>query len=135
MTNQTKQLVLIKEFNIPILMNKNQMMTVNNYAKIHWAIKSKLKNEYKKLLTDWFIDGSKIPEVCHMHWTPTYKDKRRRDSINLASVVKLAEDVLVEAGSMRDDNQTTHTLYPGSFNTALSNNMLNVKIYAEQDIF
>ncbi len=75
---------LIKEFNVPMLMNKNQLCTINNWAKVHWAVKSKIKNEYKQLLSDWFLDGVKIPEDAHIMWTPTYKDSRRRDSINLA---------------------------------------------------
>ena len=130
-----KETVLLKEFSVPILMNKNQLMTINNYGRIHWAVKSKIKNEYKKLLTDWFLDGEKIPEDSHMVWTPTYKDRRRRDSINMASVVKIIEDVLVDTGSLVDDNQTTHTLTPGEVNPASVNHMLNVKIYGKKDVF
>jgi len=126
---------LIKEFSVPILMNKNQMCTINNYARIHWAVKSKLKNEYRKLLINWFLDGEKIPEDSHFVWTPMYKDKRRRDSINISSVAKLVEDTLVETKSLVDDNKTTHTLTPGSVNTSLAAHMLNIKIYGPEDIF
>ncbi len=82
--NNSEELVLVKQFSVPILMNKSQMMTINNFSRVHWATKSKIKNEYKQLLSNWFLDGTKIPENSHIHWLPRYKDARRRDSINLA---------------------------------------------------
>ena len=129
------QQVLLKEFNVPMLMNKNQLMSINNFSRIHWSVKSKIKNEYKKLLSDWFLDGTKIPENSHIVWTPTYRDKRRRDAINLAAIAKIIEDSLVDTGSLEDDNNTTHTIYPGSVNTKLVNHMLNIKIYGDKNIF
>ncbi len=120
---------LLKELSIPILMNKNHMMTINNYAKIHWATKSKIKNEYKSLLNDWFMDGEKLPEDCHFVWEPIYKDNRRRDSINMASIAKIIEDVFVATGSFDDDNQTEHTFLKGTRNTKAAQHMLRVQIY------
>ena len=133
--NNSEELVLVKQFAVPILMNKSQMMTINNYSRVHWATKSKIKNEYKQLLSNWFLDGSKIPENSHIHWLPTYKDARRRDSINLASVAKIIEDVLVETGSLSDDNKTTHTLHPGSHDKSLLNHTLTVYVYERKPIF
>ena len=127
--------ILIKSFNVPILMNKNQLMTINNFSRVHWATKSKIKNEYKQLLSNWFMDGSKIPENSHIVWTPTYKDARIRDSINLASIAKIVEDVLVETNSLDNDNQTSHTFHPGSHDKTLSRHMLRVDIYSKQPVF
>ena len=75
---------LIKELNIPMMMHKNKLLTQNNFASLHWATKSKIKNEYKKLLADWFLDGQTIPADSHFIWTATYNDARRRDPLNLS---------------------------------------------------
>ena len=51
------------------------------------------------------------------------------------AICKIIEDVLVDTGSMIDDNKTTHIINPGAANNALSQHMLNVKIYGEEAIF
>ena len=120
---------LLKEFNIPAMMHKNKLMTQNNFATVHWATKSKIKNEYKKLLSDWFLDHEPLPEKCHFIWQPTYKDARRRDSINTSAMAKVCEDTIVEIGSLPDDNKTSHTLLPGIIDKEANQHMINLKIF------
>jgi len=120
---------IIMEVNLPMMMNKNKLMTINNWATIHWAVKSKIKNEYKQLLKEWFLDETvKLPEDIHFIWQPIYKDNRKRDSINNAAQIKVIEDSMVELGILTDDNKTSHTILPGKSNKALSNHIFELKI-------
>lgn len=141
---------LIKEMTLPMLMlnkrkkvkdketkknkyiNSSQLMTINNFATIHWSDKSKIKNEYKDLLKSWFIDGQKLPEDIIFVWEPTYADARRRDSINIASISKIVEDIFVEQEALVDDNQTSHVFLSGSIDKNLNEHKLNLRIFGKE---
>lgn len=114
-----------------MMMNKNKLCTINNWASTHYMAKSRIKNEYKELLMSFFLDGEKIPEDSIFVWTPEYKDKRRRDSINSAAIAKVIEDTIVITGSMIDDNKTSHLLLPGTVDKSLNEHLMNIKIYSQ----
>ena len=120
---------LLKEFKIPFMMKKNSIMTINSWATQHWSTKSRLKNEYKDLLKCWFIDDDLLPRDLHFEWFPTYRDKRKRDAINVAPSIKVFEDCLVENGNLFDDDNTSHYIYPRAFDKSLQSHMLGIKIY------
>lgn len=89
------------------------MCSINNWATIHWHAKSEIKNKYKNLLKEWYISDKKLPEDIFFVWQPIYTDKRRRDSLNQASICKIIEDSFVESEVLIDDNKTGHILLPG----------------------
>lgn len=122
----------VKEINIPIPMHKNRIMTINNWATVHWSAKSKIKNEFKSLLRDWFLDeDEELNKSCVFVWEPTYKDNRKRDSINLASVSKIIEDTIVEIGCMPDDDETEHFFKTRKVDKNIVQHTLNLKIYTK----
>ncbi len=127
------ELVLLDTLTVPILMNKNRMCSINNWATMHWSIKSKLKNEYKALLENWFLDGKILPEDCFFVWEPAYKDKRKHDSLNQASICKIIEDTFVKVGSLPDDDKTNHILMAGAVDKSLINHQIKVQIFGKKD--
>lgn len=108
-------------------------MTINSWATQHWAIKSKLKNQYKETLKNWFLDNEKLPEELHFEWFPVYKDKRKRDSINIAPTIKIFEDCLTELGCIDDDDKTSHHIHRRKVDSTLSMHQLKVIIYERKD--
>lgn len=123
--------IKVKELNIPIPMHKNRIMTINNFATVHWSVKSRIKNEFKSLLKEWFFDDTLLDKECVFVWEPTYKDNRKRDSINLASVSKIIEDTLVEMNSLEDDDMTEHFFKKRNVDKKKVQHMLNLKIYTK----
>lgn len=143
------ELELIKTIRIPILMYEHmkkkkdketgksvkykasEMCSINNWATIHWHAKSELKNKYKSLLSSWIISSEKIPEDCYFLWQPIYTDKRKRDSLNQASIAKIIEDTFVQVGALQDDNLTNHILLSGLIDESAKEHMLLVRIYGK----
>lgn len=125
-----QDLYLVKTITIPIMMNKNRVCTINNWATTHWATKSKLKNKYKELLKDFFISGShSLKEDCFLVWYPMYKDARKHDSINLATVSKIVEDVFTEVKAWEDDDNTSHILLNGEIDKSLTEHLVRLQIF------
>lgn len=120
---------LLKEFKVPIMMNKKAICTINSWSNLHWATKSKLKNQYKEMLKSWFLDDEKLPKELHIETQPIYKDKRKRDAINCATSIKVIEDCLVEIGALEDDDMTSHCIKARMIDTALINHELVIKLY------
>lgn len=110
-------------------MNRKRIMTINNWSSVHWATKSKVKNKYKDLLKNWFLDGEVLPADLHFDVLPVYKDKRRRDTINIAPSLKVFEDCLVELGSLVDDDNTSFHLRAKQCDKSLKEHELRIKIY------
>lgn len=109
-------------------------MTINSWAVQHWAVKSKLKNQFKDLLKSWFLDDSiKLPKEIHFEWQPFYKDNRKKDAINTAPTIKIVEDCLVELECLEDDDLTSHHIKPRIVDKSLANHKLEVKIYRRLD--
>lgn len=120
---------LLSTLHIPMMKNKNQVMTINNFAKVHWAVKSKVKNYYKELIKTWFLSDEKLPNNLHFDVQPVYKDARRRDTINVAPSLKVFEDCLTEAGIIEDDDNTSFMLRPKLIDCELKEHELRIKIY------
>ena len=108
---------------------KNQVMTINNYASIHHHAKTKVKNHYKDLLKSWFLTDEVLPNELHFDVLPVYKDRRRRDTINIAPSLKVFEDCLVEIGSLEDDDNTSFHLRAKIVDKTLKEHELRIKIY------
>jgi len=120
---------LLKTLVLPMMMNRKRIMTINNWSSVHWATKSKVKNKYKDLLKNWFLDGEVLPADLHFDVLPVYKDKRRRDTINIAPSLKVFEDCLVELGSLVDDDNTSFHLRAKQCDKSLKEHELRIKIY------
>ena len=125
---------LIASMNLPFMMKGNAIMTINSWGTQHWAVKSKIKNQFKDLVKSWFLDDSvKLPKNIHFEWQPIYKDNRKKDAINVAPTIKVVEDSLVELGCLEDDDLTSHHIKVRIVDKALSNHNLEVKIFIRND--
>lgn len=125
---------LIASMNLPFMMKGNAIMTINSWGTQHWAVKSKIKNQFKDLVKSWFLDDSvKLPKNIHFEWQPIYKDNRKKDAINVAPTIKVVEDSLVELGCLEDDDLTSHHIKVRIVDKTLSNHKLEVKIFTRND--
>lgn len=125
---------LIASMNLPFMMKGNAIMTINSWGTQHWAVKSKIKNQFKDLVKSWFLDDSvKLPKNIHFEWQPIYKDNRKKDAINVAPTIKVVEDSLVELGCLEDDDLTSHHIKVRIVDKTLSNHKLVVKIFIRND--
>ena len=89
-------MVLLKSLSLPFMMKGNAIMTINSWGTQHWAVKSKIKNEFKDFLKSWFLDGDeKLPKELHFEWQPVYKDNRKKDAINVAPTIKVNQELMV----------------------------------------
>lgn len=112
------------------MMKGNAIMTINSWGTQHWAVKSKIKNEFKDFLKSWFLDGDeRLPKELHFEWQPIYKDNRKKDAINTAPTIKVIEDSLVELGCLEDDDLTSHHIKVRKIDKSRSSHALEVKIY------
>ena len=119
---------------LPFMMKGNSIMTINSWGTQHWAVKSKIKNQFKDLVKSWFLDDSvKLPKNIHFEWQPIYKDNRKKDAINVAPTIKVVEDSLVELGCLEDDDLTSHHIKVRIVDKTLSNHKLVVKIFIRND--
>lgn len=123
-------MIEIARLSVPFLMKGKEVMTINSWGKQHWAVKSKLKNQYKDLIKSWFLDDSiKLPKTIHFEWQPVYKDNRKKDAINVAPTVKIVEDCLVELGCLEDDDLTSHYIKVRIVDKTISSHKLDLVIY------
>jgi len=124
---------LLTELSVPMMVyrtkNKNLLATINNYASMHFMVKSKLKNQYKELLKEWFLDTGKLPKTLHFDVQPIYKDRRRRDAINTSPSLKVLEDCLVELCVLEDDDDTEWFIRHKQIDTTMNEHKFVIKIY------
>ena len=123
-------LKLITSIQVPFMMKGKAIMTINSWGTQHWAVKSKIKNQFKDLVKAWFLDDTiKLPKNLHFEWQPLYKDNRKKDAINVAPTIKVIEDCLVELGCLEDDDETSHHIKARIIDKSLTNHLLKVNIY------
>lgn len=123
-------LKLITSIKVPFMMKGKAIMTINSWGTQHWAVKSKIKNQFKDLVKSWFLDDTiKLPKNLHFEWQPLYKDNRKKDAINTAPTIKVIEDCLVELGCLEDDDETSHHIKARIIDKSLTNHLLKVNIY------
>lgn len=82
---------------------KRYYLNMNGYRNWHFQISNNLKKKYKELIKDQVKD-LKLRRVG-IDYQLYYKDKRKRDKMNIVCVVsKFFLDALVEYGCIDDDN-------------------------------
>ena len=126
-----KQRILKTKFPYPKIGRgkyKNQLLTLNNLLKCHWSLISKIKSDLKTVLREWFF--AENPDEPYSYLVISFrilsKDKRNHDAINVAYIAKIAEDVLVDLGWVKDDNQNKIILEPSRYEEGLSETMIEV---------
>jgi Holliday junction resolvase RusA-like endonuclease len=106
-----------------------QIVSLNNTARWHRYGKTKIKNQYKEILTSFYI---REPTECYRKANITFKilrhNKRKIDPDALSWVYKWFIDAFTEAGWLVDDDQITYTLVPATYIEGLNETMVDVSI-------
>jgi len=110
-----------------------QLCTLNNYQRwIRWN-KTEIKNQYKQLLSDFFIPEpeSEPRDKILLHYQVLRHNKRRIDSMNvIAFSDKWCLDLMVDIGHLIDDDKCTHIIEPAIYCDGLNETMLKLKVYS-----
>ena len=92
------------------------LLTLNNWNKIHWSQRNKIKNAFKEQLKEWFIPYSSRNSEALKLTLQLITPQRHIDAINLALVIKWIEDVLIEKNWILDDKNNTIVILPTIIN-------------------
>jgi len=96
---------------------KEQLVTLNNTSKWFRYGVTKIKNEYKNLLKEFFISSN--PNPPYKELIITYRilrdSKRKLDSDNIIWNIKWFTDVLTETNWLVDDDKVTFTIFPTEY--------------------
>ena len=107
---------------------KNQLLTLNNLMKCHWSLISKIKGDLKVSLREWFF--AENPDDPYdwliVRFRIVSKDKKRHDAVNTAYIAKIAEDVLVDLGWVKDDDRNKVVFEPTVHEEGLKETMIEV---------
>ena len=93
---------------------KGQLATLNKLPYFYRYGITKLKNEFKDMMKNWYIPehtGKKY-RWAEIHYTILRENKRKIDSDSNAIWTKYVQDVLVEQGYLIDDDQCRVVLEP-----------------------
>lgn len=122
-------------FNIPLPKgrgkNKNKIASLNEIPKWHWSSVAKVKQEYKSIISDWYIgsyDGEPLSSM-----TIVFKIKRHNkkilDSDNIGFIIKWTIDAIKESGWLTDDDQITYLVEPSVLDRDLIESLIEVSCY------
>lgn len=142
-TNQN----LLFEFHTPLPKYKEQVISLNNINKWYRFQSSKIKNEYKELLKDWYIPTpDNTYEALYIEFHLYRHNKRTLDSDNLGFIIKWTIDAIKEInwkidttgkkpktiknpGWMIDDDNITYLVKPAILNTDLEETEIKVRVF------
>ena len=119
------------EIVIPLAMwkskGKSQIISLNNTSRWHRYGATRIKNEYKQLLTDFFIPEPLSPlRHIHLSYQILRHNKRKLDSDAIAWVTKWFVDTLTDVGWLIDDDQVHFCITPSVFTKGLNETQLRV---------
>ena len=99
---------------IPSGKYKGQLATMNRLPLFHRYGITKIKQEFKQLLEEWYI--KKNTEIkykkAEIHFTIQRNSNRKIDSDSMSYMVKYVIDTLVHQKFLEDDDQCRITLEP-----------------------
>jgi Holliday junction resolvase RusA-like endonuclease len=118
------------EFNIAAPKYKNQVVSLNNINKwLRWS-KSKISNDYKNMLNDFYIPEP--TEQLRSSWIrfDLYRHNGKvLDSDNLGIIVKWTIDAIKQKGWLEDDNQVTYSIFPSIMDRNLVETEIKVSMF------
>jgi hypothetical protein len=101
------------ELLIPYPKKSNQLLSINNWNRWHWATRNKIKKEFKDLVKNWFLDEQIEPmRAVEIKAQLLRKGNRKFDAINLAIAIKIFEDCLTELNYIKDDDKNKIIIEP-----------------------
>jgi hypothetical protein len=108
---------------------KNQLVSMNNWSRLHWAVKSKIKNRIKDFVKNWVIPEAESKyESLELEFQVIRHCNRKFDVINTSVICKLFEDSLTELGYVDDDCRNKIILMPTKYDFNLKETMFRIRI-------
>lgn len=123
------------DFTIPLPKGKggkkNAIASINEVAKWHWNMVSKVKTEYKDLIKQWYLEENSGNKYRTMLIVFKLKRHNRRilDSDNLGFIIKWTIDAIKEQQWLTDDDQVYYLVEPAVLNTDLIESSIEVECY------
>lgn len=97
--------ILTSPLKIPYTSKKEFSLNMNTYRNTHFQCLNKVKIKYKEEMKDQIMELPVFNHIDCIEYTMYYPDKRKRDGMNVASVIsKFFLDALTEYGIIEDDN-------------------------------
>jgi hypothetical protein len=118
-------------------MYKNQVISLNNIPKWYRFHQSKIKNEYKDMLKEWYIPTPKKEYTSlYIEFHLFRHNKRVLDSDNLGFIIKWTLDSIKETENIEkkikwltDDDQIQYMVVPAILNRDLKDTSITVKVF------
>jgi Holliday junction resolvase RusA-like endonuclease len=100
---------------IPYPKKGNQLLSINNWNRWHWATRHKIKTQFRELVKNWFLEEQIEPmSAVEIKVQLHRKGYRKFDAINLAIAIKIFEDCLTELNYIEDDDRNKIIIEPTS---------------------
>ena len=112
---------------------KMQVISLNNISKWGRFGKTKIKNEYKDLLKEFFIPTNQKEPYKKLNITfhILRENRRKFDADNIVFNIKWFIDSLTETKWLIDDDKVTFTVVPAEYVENLTEMQLKVVVKAE----
>ena len=108
---------------------KNQLVLANNMPVWYRYHKTRIKEEFKHSLVEWFIPESELLlESFKIEFSLLRHNKRRIDSDAPFFVLKWIIDAIVEQGYAIDDNKVKLVIIPSVVDKAAKETSIRVKV-------
>ncbi|MCF6330274.1 MAG: hypothetical protein L3I99_01845 [Sulfurimonas sp.] len=108
-----------------------QLCTLNNFSRWgRWA-KKDIKNQYKKLLREFFIPETKSEPLdkITIEFSILRHNKRKVDIDGLIYNIKFILDLLQEMKWISDDDQVTSILKPSTYTKNIAETQFKIRAY------
>ena len=133
-------MTLLFDFTAPAPKYKNQVISLNNVSKWLRFHGSKIKNEYKDTLKEWYIPSpTKEHEALYIEFHLHRHNKRVLDSDALGFIIKYTIDAIKDTENdegikwLKDDDQITYLVVPATLNRELLETEIQVKVFDKYD--
>jgi len=106
-----------------------EIISLNNINDWYRFNSSRIKNEYKNLLKEWYIPkATKKHKSLFIEFHLFRHNKKTLDSDNLGFIIKWTIDAIKESNWMEDDDQITYIVFPAILNRELKDTEIKVII-------
>lgn len=143
---------LLFEFNVECPKYQNQVISLNNIEKWYRFHKSKIKNQYKQNLKDFYIPTpDKTYEGIVIDFKLYRHNGKTLDSDNMGFIIKWTIDAIKEInwetqiingkektvknpGWIIDDDNVEYSVTPAVLDRSLLETEVNIKVYARKNV-
>ena len=114
--------------------NTKQIVSLNNMSRWYRYGITRIKNDYKAILKDFFIPDPQTEFISlRIEYEVQRHNKRRVDSMNIIAFAdKWILDSFVETGWLKDDDKCYHVINPAQYVEGIVETQLKMKVFQVQ---